>query len=51
MPSKEGIKTTALRIDYALYGKLVKQAQEEGRSVNGQILYYLRKALCEKDAG
>ena len=42
---------TMLRLDKALHAKLMKAAEEEGRTVNQQIAFYIRKALeaREKD--
>ena len=44
-----GRKSFLLRIDPTLYRELEAWAQQEFRSVNGQIEYVLRRAL--RDAG
>lgn len=39
-----------IRIDRAELEKLQKAADQEKRSVNQQVLYYIRKALAERKA-
>lgn len=38
-------KATILRIEHDLYANLQALAQRDNRSVNQQIVYYLREAL------
>jgi hypothetical protein len=47
----EGRKTFLLRIDPALFGDLEAWAQDELRSVNGQIEYLLRQAVKARRKG
>jgi hypothetical protein len=42
-------KSFPLRISPALYEALEKWAQQELRSVNGQIEYLLKEAVCRRD--
>lgn len=42
--------STILRMEKELYEKLRVIASEDGRSVNQQVLYYIRKALAERKA-
>lgn len=42
-------KQTGLRIDEELLLKLTKAAKEDGRSVNQQVIYYIRKELSERE--
>lgn len=43
-------KQTGLRIDEELLNELTKAAAEDGRSVNQQVLYYIRQALAARKA-
>ena len=36
---------TSLRIDRDLYGRLRSAAENEGRSVNQQVVYFIRQGL------
>ena len=47
---RESIKTTAMRIDKDLYKLLAKAAAEDGRSVNQQVVFYIRQALAARKA-
>lgn len=42
-------KHTAVRIDEQLHEQLVKAAQDEGRSVNQQIVFYIRQGLATSE--
>jgi hypothetical protein len=44
-------KNFLLRIDPALWGELESWAQDELRSVNGQIEYVLRQAVQKRKGG
>ena len=46
--AREPVKSFLLRIDEALYEGLRKWAEDELRSVNGQIEYLLRQALARR---
>ncbi len=46
---KEKRRATVLRINQSVYDKLNVIAQEENRSVNQQIVYYINKALAAKN--
>ncbi len=39
------IKTTTMRIEESLYALLVKQAEKDRRSVNQQVLVYIKQGL------
>ena len=47
MPEKN--KHIGLRIDEETHTKLKSLAEYEGRSINGEIIYLIRKALKEFD--
>ncbi len=38
-------KTISVRLDNALYEKLCQIAAQEGRSVSGQVQYWIRKTV------
>lgn len=42
-------KATMLRIEQGLYDQIASVAKSESRSVNQQIMYYLRKAIAEAE--
>ena len=42
-------KATILRIEHDLYANLQALAQRDNRSVNQQIVYYLREALRKEN--
>lgn len=42
-------KQTGLRIDDDLLKRLSQAAKADGRSVNQQVIYYIRKALDAKE--
>ena len=44
-------KTFLLRMDPALWAELESWAQEELRSVNGQIEYLLKRAVAKRKGG
>lgn len=39
-------KQVGLRLDEDLLKKLAKAAQDDGRSINQQVTYYIRQALA-----
>jgi len=48
-PEEEQIQLT-LRLNHSLYGQLVKRAQEERRSLNGQICFILQGFFGESNS-
>ncbi len=38
-------KQTGLRVPVDLYPKIVQAANRDGRTINSQLLYYVRQAL------
>ena len=53
MVKKEKDKHLGLRIDSDTHYKLQYIAQYEGRSINGEVLYLIRREVerCEKEHG
>ncbi len=47
---KKQKKTVSIRVDVDVLEKLRKIAREEGRTVNGQIYYWLRRVLWAYEA-
>lgn len=45
MLSPESRKATMLRIDWSMYAMLKAAAERDNRSVNQQIVYYIRRML------
>lgn len=43
----ENMHVSALRMDNSLYGRLVTVAKREGRSVNQQVVHFVKKYLEE----
>jgi hypothetical protein len=50
-PAKESRKSFLLRIDPSLWDELEAWAQEDLRSVNGQIEFLLRQAVLKRKGG
>lgn len=48
MACKPGTKTTALLLEQSLYGRVAKTACEESRSVNQQIVYYIKQGISNQ---
>ena len=45
---KEGFRTFSIRIPNSIYNQIKKLAEKEDRSVNKQILMYLRRSISEE---
>lgn len=46
---KQELHVTALRVENSLYKRLAEIAKAEGRSVNQQIIWYIKKALEKQE--
>ncbi|HIY45636.1 MAG TPA: hypothetical protein H9731_03895 [Candidatus Borkfalkia excrementipullorum] len=51
MPDKDSKKQVPLRISARLYGELAAWAEEEFRSINGQIEYLLHECVEARKRG